>query len=317
VKRSYLLVLIGVGLILAGGCTFGPKVEFVQGDQRIDVMIGGEPFTSYRYGEKLTKPILYPVHSPGGVVVNRSYPFAKVKGESTDHPHHTGVFFTYDKVNNNGFWNNTSSPPQIKHISVAEMKEGSGKGRLSTVMHWVSKSGQVLLEEKRTMVFIAGKDEYAVDFDMTLTARDTRVVFEDTKEGMFAIRVAPWLKEKGGSGRYLSSNGDETEKDVWGKRARWVRLQGAREGQIIGIAILNHPKSVNYPTYWHARGYGLFSANSLGQFAFERGRKVENPQPFNLTLEPGQEAHFRFRMLVYEGDRTREELERRFREFAK
>jgi hypothetical protein len=316
-KKGYLLGLIVSALAFTGGCAMGPKVEFLKGDNKIDVVIGGEHFTSYLYQDDLTKPILYPLRTPSGIAVNRGYPLAQVGGESTDHPHHAGVFFTYDKVNDNGFWNNTTSPPQVKHVRVVETKGGGGKGRLSAVMHWVGKDGHVLLEETRDMVFLAGPDEYAVDFSIDLAARDTKIVFGDTKEGMFAIRLADWLRERGGSGRYLSSNGDETEKNVWGKRARWVRLQGERDGEIVGIAILNHPKSVNYPTYWHARGYGLFSANPLGQFAFQKGHKLENPQPLNLALEPGEAAHFRFRIIIYEGERTQEQLEERFRAFVK
>jgi hypothetical protein len=294
-----------------------PKVEFVSGDNKIDVMIRGKHFTSYLYGDELTKPILFPVCTPSGVAVSRSYPFVKVAGESTDHPHHAGIFFTYDEVNDDGFWNNTTSPPQIKHVKVTEMTGGNGKGKLSTVMHWIGKSGQVLLEEKRNMVFHTGKNEYTIDFSIDLTAKDTKVIFSDTKEGMFAIRVADWLREKGGTGRYLNSNGEQTEKNVWGRRARWVCLQGEKGGKPIGIAIFNHPTSVNYPAYWHARGYGLFSANPLGQYAFERGRGQRNPQSFNLMLQAGETAHFEFRMITYEGTRTKEQLKRQFDEFVK
>jgi hypothetical protein len=139
-KSSICLISLAISfLAFAATAATVPQVEFVQGENKIDVMIGGKLCTSYMYGDELTKPILYPVHAPSGIVVNRGYPFAKVQGESTDHPHHTGVFFTYDKVNEDGFWNNTSSPPQIKHIKTAKMKGGPGKGRLSTVMHWVGK----------------------------------------------------------------------------------------------------------------------------------------------------------------------------------
>lgn len=108
--------------------------------------------------------------------------------------------------------------------------------------------------------------------------------------------------------------GTEKEKNVWGKRAKWVRLEGEKDGKIIGIAIFNHPDSVNYPTYWHARGYGLFAANPLGQRMFQETRGVENPQAFGLTLEPGQSTLFKFRMLIYEGPRTAEQLEKVFTE---
>ncbi len=310
---------VGIVLLFCSvGCAapLSSCVEFVEGEDKIDVMVGDNLFTSYRYGDKLTKPILYPVKSPSGIIFTRSFPFERVEGESTDHPHHTGVFFTYDKVNADGFWNNTTSPPQIKHIKVTKIYTDNGMGALSVVLHWVGKSGKVLLEEKRDMLFRAGQNEYTIDFTMKLTAVNGRILFSDTKEGMFAIRVAGWLREDNGTGEYLSSNGDRKEKNVWGKRAKWVRLEGEKDGKIIGIAILNHPDSVNYPTYWHARGYGLFSANPLGQFDFQKGRGIDNPQAFGLTLEPGQSALFKFRMLIYEGKRSADQLEKVFTEYT-
>jgi hypothetical protein len=292
-----------MSLVFVAGCNTLPNVQFVPGDNKIDVMMGENHFTSYRYGDQLTKPILFPLRSPSGIPVNRSYPLADVEGESKDHPHHAGLFFTYDDVNNEGFWNNVTSPPQIKHIKVTEMTGGTGRGKLSTVMHWVGKTGDVLLVEKRDMIFCAGTDEYFIDFSIDLIAQDTKVVFGDTKEGMFGIRVADWLREVGGNGRYLSSEGNRNEKDIWGRRAEWVRLQGQKDGRTIGIVIVNKPNSVNYPTYWHARGYGLFAANPLGQYVFEKARGKENPQRFQLTLQAGQTAHFGFRVIIYEGQR--------------
>jgi hypothetical protein len=310
--RNYAMSCLAAFVICATGCVAVPKVEFVQSQNKIDVMVGGEYFTSYRYGDNLTKPILFPVKTPSGITVTRGFPFEVIPGESNDHPHHTGIFFTYDKVNDDGFWNNTTSPPQIKHIKFTKMEDE----QLSTISHWVGKEGKILLEEKRNMVFSAEPNQYVIDFNIMLTAQDKQVVFSDTKEGMFAIRVADWLKEDGGTGEYLNSEGDKKEKDIWAKRARWVRLEGNNKGKTIGIAIFNHPQSVNYPTYWHARGYGLFSANPLGQSDFQKGRNVKNPQPFNLTLQPGQSALFKFRLIIYEGPKPAEQLERTFAKFA-
>ncbi len=293
------------------------KVELVQGNNQIDVMIDGKLFTSYMYSPEVTKPILYPVNTPAGIQVNRSFPFKQVEGESKDHPHHTGIFFTYDKVNQDGFWGNTKYPPQIKHVAVTEMKSGKEEATLSVVLHWVGKSGKTLLEEKRTMVFSAGKKENSIDFTMTLTAKDTAIVFGDTKEGMFGIRVADWLKEGKGTGKYLNSEGAETEKNVWGRRAKWVVLTGEKEGNKVGLAIMNHPKSVNYPTFWHARGYGLFAVNPLGQAEFQHSTGVANPQPLNLTLQQGQSALFKFRLTVFDGVKSKEQLDKEFAEYSK
>ena len=289
------------------------NVRFVQDTNKIDILIGGNLFTTYRYGSGLTKPILYPVKSPSGIVLTRSFPFENIPGESNDHPHQTGIFFAYDKVNNDGFWNNTTSPPQIKHIKTTKMDSG----QLSTISHWVGKSGKTLLEEKRDMVFSAEANQYTIDFNITLTAQDEKIVFGDTKEGMFAIRVADWLSEKKGTGNYLDSDGNIGEPNIWGKKATWVRLEGTKNGKTIGIAIFNHPASDCYPTYWQARGYGLFSADPLGQLDFLKGRKVENPKPLNFTLYPGQSALLRFRMIIYEGQKSAEQLEREFQNFVR
>jgi hypothetical protein len=207
-------------------------------------------------------------------------------------------------------------------------------------MHWIDNKGRVVLEEKRSMIFLAAEheNEYAIDFSMDLTAKDTKVVFDDTEEGMFAIRVSDYLRQGraelnpksgqplpkesiAGTGRYFSSNGDETAKNIWGKRARWVALQGIRQEKVVGVAILNHPSSINYPTYWHVRDYGLFSANPLGQGDFQRQRPRQYRKnkviPLRLTLEPGETAHFRFLVIIYEGIKMKEQIEERFRKFVK
>lgn len=313
------------------------EVRFEKGQNRVDVIIGGRHFTSYIYGSELPKPMMVPVCSASGIAVSRRYPLVKMQEASDDHPHHVGIFFAVDRVNGTNFWNNVAPLPQIKHAEITEMSTATGAGKLSTISHWMDKSGKVLLQENRGMSFIAGvhESEYAIDFSIDLTAKDTMVVFDDIEEGMFAIRVSDYLRESGsaailpppaplpeesiaGTGRYFSSNGDETARNVWGKRARWVALQGIRQRKVVGIAMLNHPESINYPTYWHVRSYGLFSANPLGQGDFQRQSKYQkNPVlPLRLTLKQGETAHFRFLLIVYEGMRTQEEMEQRFRKFV-
>jgi hypothetical protein len=306
-------IFAGLILFFVSACVTGADIKFVQDTNKIDILIGGNLFTTYRYGSELTKPILYPVNSPSGILLTRHFPFEIVPGESNDHPHHMGIFFAYDKVNDTGFWNNRISPPQIKHIKITKMENG----QLSTISHWDSNTGKTLLEEKRDMVFSAVPNQYVLDFNITLTAQDEKIVFGDTKEGMFAIRVADWMSEEKGTGKYLSSDGNVGEPNIWGKKADWARLEATKDGKKIGIAIFNHPASACYPTYWHTRGYGLFSADPLGQLDFLKGRNVENPKPLNFTLQPGKSALFKFRMIIYEGPKSAENLEKEFQKFAR
>jgi len=324
VHRVIILVLLAQGVVLAA-----PKVEFKQEKNKIDVLIGDKLFTSYLYAvdpaqplvrkdRVLAKPVLFPVYFPSGEMMCRGYPFVNVKGERQDHPHHMGIYFTID-VNEHHFWGNSSKPfPRIQHSKVRQMKGGPGQGTLATVSNWLDNNGKPMLQEQREMIFrtYESGDQYAIDFNITLIALNQKVVFGDTKEGMMAIRVAPWLKESGGTGTYLSSNGKEKERDVWGRRAKWMRLQGHKNGKTYGITIFNHPRSVNFPTFWHARGYGCFTANPLGQGAFEKSRKVPDAKNLNFTLQPGQGATFKHRMLFYEGPRTKEQLEKEFLNYS-
>ncbi|MHC4213019.1 MAG: DUF6807 domain-containing protein [Planctomycetota bacterium] len=332
--RQLVTAIVAGSLLLTVGFQVSPRVNFVEHDDKIEVLTSGRKFAEYLFGGRsytlaegsnkstqgfLAKPAFLQVRSPSGIVVTRGYPLLGVEGEKPDHPHHVGLFFTYGNVNGNDFWGNTKPSPQVKHVEVSSIKGSASNGKLSTINHWIAKDGQIVLEEKRDMVFISGEEENVIDFAIELTAMETQVEFKDTKEGMFAIRVAHWLRESGpeATGRYLNSQNDEKEEEAWGKRARWLRLEGIKEGKVVGIAILNHPSSVNYPTYWHARKYGLFSANPLGQFDFEKKRNPKNAKAFNLRLEKGQPARFGFRVIVYEGPRSAEQLEEQFADFAK
>jgi hypothetical protein len=325
-KKIILISFVAFAVTMFYSCDSGSNIEFIQKDTQIDVIINGQLFTSYMHGNDLLKPCLYPVISPSGEVVTRSYPFTEIEGESSDHPHHTGAYFTYaskGEVNGDSFWNLHDVPPQIKHIKVLDMTEGKNNGSLSTLSHWVNSKNQPILEENRIMEIQIADDKYQVDFTIQLSAIDTAVTFEDTKEGMFAIRVADWLAEKAkgtlyeSTGEYLNAEGEKTEKNIWGKQSKWVRLEGEKDGKIIGIAIYHHPESVNFPTYWHARGYGCFAANPIGQYDFQKGRKEDNPQHRSLTIKPGETALFKYRMTVYEGPSTKEQFDLEFEDFSK
>ena len=80
-----------------------------EADRRVDVLVGGKPFTAYVWPTTLKKPVLYPIRSATGVVVTRGYPLEPRPGERVDHPHHAGLWFNYGDVNGLDFWNNSDA----------------------------------------------------------------------------------------------------------------------------------------------------------------------------------------------------------------
>ena len=83
---------------------------------------------------------------------------------------------------------------------------------------------------------------------------------------------------------------------MWGIRAKWMDLYGIIGNEKISLVICDHPKNPGYPTYWHARGYGLFAANPFGLSDFTKGNEV-----FNFSIPSHKSAKFRYRVIISSG----------------
>jgi hypothetical protein len=163
---------------------------------------------------------------------------------------------------------------------------------------WIGPEGKKYLEDERSLTFgTEGKIRW-IDFDIVLKASNGAVTFGDTKEGTFGVRVAETMKvDAKPGGRIVNSEG-LVDSDAWGKRATWVDYQGPVDGKKVGIAILNHPRSFRWPTYWHVRTYGLFAANPFGLKDFTNNKIKDG----SYTLPAGQSVKFSYRLLFHTGD---------------
>jgi hypothetical protein len=245
-------------------------------------------------------------------VVTRGYPMsADIPGEAHDHPHHRGLWFTHGDVNSYDFWANEDSQEgagkgkgKVVLRKIDRVVSGRRSGAIEATFAWQA-GGQTLLREERKMIFYSDPQLRTVDFDITFSP-EVEVRFGDTKEGMFAMRLAPPLEEeqpKGiaapkRTGRMVNAQAKSGEKSVWGKRSEWVDYSGQIDGKTVGVAIFDHPSNARYPTYWHARGYGLFATNIFGVHDFENDKGRDG----SLTIRPGQPLRFRLRVVIHPGD---------------
>ncbi len=342
-RKAWLLLCLGLPA-LGQAQAVAPRVDVVprEAERRVDVLVDGRLFTSYIYPTTLKKPVLYPLRAASGAVVTRGWPLEPRSGERVDHPHQVGLWFNHGDVNGLDFWNNSDAIPApraskmgtIVHRTVRRSADGQGEGTLEVTADWVDSRGKPLLREDTRFVFRAADGLRAVDRITTLTALDAPVTFTDNKEGLLGMRVArgleqpsttpevftdaaghattvPILNNDGVTGRYRSSEGLEGD-SVWGTRGRWTMLTGVVQGEPVTLAILDHPQNVGFPTYWHARGYGLFGANPLGQKVFTNGK-----EELNFRLAPRQATTFRFRVLILSGTVTPDQIETYYRDFAR
>jgi hypothetical protein len=302
------------------------KIVELPAEKKVEVWIDGDLFTAYIYPDQIAKPVLYPLKTVSGKILTRGFPLDTVPGERVDHPHHVGHWMNYGDVNGLDFWNNSNArPAEDKHlygtISHKEVRSIQGRddmGMLEVVNEWKTPDGVVLLEEQTRFIFSVEGNSRIIDRITTLHALNQEVSFKDNKEGMFAVRVTramelpsdkpdifmdahgnpaetKVLDNTGVNGNYVSSEGIEGG-EVWGTRARWMKLQSTMEGEKVAMVIFDHPDNVGYPTYWHARGYGLFAANPLGQAVFSKGEQV-----LDFKLAPNESVSFKFRLLVHSG----------------
>ncbi len=328
--RYFLLSCLLVGSFLTSqGQSNQIQLTHNEAQKQVTVTVDGKPFTAYIYPGPtvLKKPVLYPILTAGGNFITRGWPLDPRPGERIDHPHHVGMWFNYGDVNGHDFWNNSIEiGPEHKgpfgtivHTGVKSMKSGKGQAELAVTADWLDKDSKPMLQETTTYVFGAGADKRVIDRITTLKALDKDVVFKDNKEGMIALRLArqlehpstkpevftdaqgvatkvPTLDNAGITGLYHTSEGVEGDA-VWGTRAPWTKLTGTVGNEPVSIVLMDNPKNVGYPTYWHARGYGLFAANPLAPSVFSNGKAPA----MNYTLPAGQSVTFRYRLLIQSG----------------
>ena len=320
-------MLLGIAVSVSTQ-TRGTRVELVRkdADHRVDVLVDGKPFTSYIWPTTLKKPVLFPIRTAKGTPVTRGFPLEPKAGERVDHPHHVGLWFNYGDVNGIDFWNNSDAIPAadrhkmgtIVHRDISAANSGPEHGELVTTSDWVMPDGSVALRQETAYTFSGDQRSRTIDLVITLTAQNARVSLTDNKEGVLGLRVTRALEEPsdkpevftdasgrpttvasldntGVNGVYLTSEGTKGAA-VWGTRGRWCTLSGSIGTEPVSIAIFDHPRNPGYPTYWHARGYGLFAANPLGQTALSNGKDV-----LNFAVDPRQSATFRYRIIVGSG----------------
>ncbi len=290
------------------------------------VKVDGEFFTEYvtgfGEGEIREIPILWPILGPTGKAMTRSYPMAEGhKSERKDHPHHRSLWFNHGDVNGFSFWHRDP----IKHVRFVEMTSGP-TGKIVTENEWTDREGNIQCCDQRTLVFGADANSRWIDVEIVVKAGDIPVKFGDTKEGTFGVRVAGTMKidaakpnarhgvpetDPSWGGHVVNSEGDR-DGDAWGKRAAWVDYYGPVEDETLGLAILNHPSSFRFPTYWHVRTYGLFAANPFGIHDFEKDETKDGSH----TLQPGESMVFRYRVLLHQGDEKKGKVGEAFEAYA-
>ena len=299
------------------------NVQLKQTQDTLEVYFGDNLFTRYNFGKQWAKPYFYPVVTPKGIAFTRGHPMDTQPGENQDHKHHKSLWVAHGDINGVDLW--SEEPGHGTQVQRSLRAQGDS---LVTQVDWLDKSGKKLLTENRTVRFGQEAAFRFLDFTIEFHASEGEVKFGDTKEGgIVSVRVTSTMdavqngRIENSEGHVFSAQGGTTGpctpssagEPTWGKRARWVTYTGPASGRECGVTILDHPANLRHPTYWHVRGYGLFTANPFGISYFTDDPK----QNGSHVLQAGERLRFRYRVLVHDGVLQKVIIEKAFAEFRR
>jgi len=301
------------------------SVTLQEKDKTVEIAIAGKLFTVYHFtnpkfvGQQLRRPYFFPVYGPGQTMMTRPYPLTDEPipdNVAKDHPHHTSIYVAHGNVNGVDNWSISSKAGWIVHRKFEEVVSGPVVGWFRERLDWTTADKKPVMAETRTVrVWNLPPDHRMLDMDLALEAKYGQVKFGDTKEGgLCATRMRPEFRHdgKGGARGRLVNDQGQTGADAWGKKAAWVDASGPVDGKTLGFTIFDHPGNLRHPTTWHARTYGLLTANPFGLSHFTR--KKENG---DYTLGEGKALRQRYRLYFHRGDEKEAKVARRWGDFGR
>lgn len=314
---SLVAILTCTGQATADG--HGKKLQIKKDGDRELVMIGDAMFTALNTkGQRL--PYLYPIIGPTGAEMTRNYPIKQgVKGEATDHPHHISMWFAHGSVSGVNYWHNKKDSGTVQNAQMIYASDPSPRPVIGASDVWLKGNKEPLADVKTRYAFeVLADGSRVIDYTTSIAPSDgiEPLVFGDTKEGTMAIRMHPALRIKGevATGKAINSEGHK-DRDVWGKRAKWVAYWGQIDGKTCGIAIFDHPTNLRHPTWWHARDYGLFTANPFGMSDFERGKHKRGAG--NHAVKAGEQLDLQYRFVFFAGTAEEADIANKYDQWVK
>jgi hypothetical protein len=268
---------------------------------RLEVTIGGNRFTTYNH-DQVVRPYLYPVYADKGVGITRNWPMVEgLAGESTDHPHHKGIYTAQDEIRGVNNWGEGQGHGWQVHRAFSRIYSGPVAGGFTAEIDWTDQDRDVYMTESRRITFYRTSMQARLfDYQVTFHASKGDLVIGDTKEGGFiSVRVASSMEEKrGGGGVIVNGCGGVREAETWGRRAQWCDYSGPIGGDCYGITLMDHPQNPRFPTYWHVRAYGLMTANCVGRHHFTN----DPDNRWDMPIAAGESRTWRYRVLIHHGD---------------
>lgn len=265
---------------------------------RIDVSIGGDFFTSYRFTADEKYPFLFPVNGPSGASVTSM--------RNGRFPHHSSLFFGCDKVNGGNYWQDRLDTGRIVSDGPVLVSASGSEVILTDTCRWIRPGAPSPLRDRRRITFSAPTPGLRqIDFEIELEALED-VVIAKTNHSLLGVRLDPDLAPALG-GTMVDAEGRVGEAGTFGQPSPWLAAFGNRgRNAPEGLAVLQHPSNPHAPAPWFTRDYGFLSPTPM----FWPADGVAT------RLARGGRLALRYRILIFSGDPVSVDVAGRYRAYA-
>ncbi len=291
--------ILAAGLFcVVASVTLAEDVKATRIGARIDVTVGADFFTSYRFSADEKYPFFFPVNGPSGASVTSM--------RNGKYPHHTSLFFGCDKVNGGNYWQEGNERGQILSEGALITKASGPEVVITDVCHWKRPdAAQPIRDTRRIVISAPSKSVRQIDIEITLEPL-MDVTIEKTNHSLFSVRMDPDLTPAMG-GAMINAEGMTSEKGTFGQASLWMACYGKRgTGAIEGLAIFQDPGNRWAPSPWFTRDYGFMSPTPM---YWPADGKV-------TQLARGEKVTLSYRVLVFSGEPGQVELAQKFAQYS-
>ncbi|MBK1835611.1 PmoA family protein [Roseibacillus ishigakijimensis] len=291
--------------------TLSAAPELSENEARIAITIGEVEVLTYHKAESEAP-------EQAGEIYNRSAfiePLRNSRGHAvtdrhpTDHWHHMGLWhpWTHTVIDgrNYDFWNLNKGEGTVRFAEatrVLESPDGGGVGFVARQNHVMLKPQEaVAIEEELTVIVRDSAEPFIVDYSWTQTPQvDIELPPHRYGGGLGYRGRRDWTTD---NLTVLTSEGKDRE-DGHATRARWVRYTGPdNSGEDTSVVLMNAPTNHDHPQRVRIHPQEPF-------FCY-------TPQQENAwELKKGEPVTMAYRILVYAGTPSPDELEEQWRRFA-
>lgn len=284
-RRSYLLLTAAAA---APGALLPKLFANEEKSSEFRFLSGSRPLFTYRYSTDRPKPYVHPLCAPDGTPVTEDGPH--------DHVHHRGLMLAWSGVDGIDFWGETNP---ARHGNLVHVKfEKKSKNSLTSLINWNAEGRLLLVESRSISAPKQPRNLTVLDWDSTLRAPEkVQLGTAGHVYNGLGLRVA----ESMDLGEVLNSNGTTSIEKANGEPANWCVYSGKLGAGTAGIAIFDHPTNPRHPTPYFVMNdkFGYMSAAPT----FRE----------DIFLAKGQQIRFRWRVVVWQGAKTREEIDKLYR----